>query len=361
MSVLRVASWPGYGMRHNPFMGIFLDALAAADCRVTSLETVEALVAACRGPEAPDMILLHWAERIWGEAGSGVAALAKMKRLLTAVARRQPHQRIVWMVHNLQPHRARGTQRLAWPAYSRTLARLVDGFMTLSPSTVGTVRAALPGLAGKPGIGLWHPAYPDAALSVEDRDAARSARGWGPELRVLGMCGQLSGYKGVEELIATFRKTSDADLRLLLAGRPGPAAFGATLATAAAGDTRIVIEPGDLSASEFRSALGACDVIVAPMRQYLHSGSIVHALSAGRPVLTPRTPFAADLGDLFGAQWLRLYEGSLSAETLVTAARAPATPESPDLTPLDPARIGAKAAAFCRDLVVGQGSFATLR
>jgi hypothetical protein len=74
--------------------------------------------------------------------------------------------------------------------------------------------------------------------------------------------------------------------------------------------------------------------VVAPFRRYLHSGSIVHALSAGRPVLTPATPFASSLaGELGRPDWLQTYEGGLTPATLA-AASAPGTPL--DLSPLAP-------------------------
>ena len=54
--------------------------------------------------------------------------------------------------------------------------------------------------------------------------------------------------------------------------------------------------------------------MVAPFRRYLHSGSIVHALSAGRPVLTPATPFALSLAAELGRpDWLQTYAGPLDA------------------------------------------------
>lgn len=345
---LRVASWPGYTARHNPFVHLFLNGLADAGCTVSDLDSVEAIEAICASGQA-DVILLHWAERVYGESKRGPEALAKMWRLVRALKRRPAHMRVVWLVHNLMPHDARPMQRLAWPFYTRGLARQIDGFMTLSPATLAQVRATMPGLAGKPALGLHHPLYPGAALSADERARARAERGWGEKIRVMGYCGVLRPYKGVEDLVAAFRAQPGQDLRLLIAGRPFKADYAAALKRQIGDDTRILPWFGNLSPEEFRTALGICDTVVAPLRDYLHSGSITHALSAGRPVLTPQTPFAAALRDLAGPGWLRLYQGPLTPD-LLSGGLDPAPAAGPDLAALDPGLVGRQAADFLRGL-----------
>lgn len=345
MKRLRVASWPGHGATHNPFIHVFLKGLEDAGCDVVSLETVEA----CAG-QAPDILLLHWAERIFGESRSRWQALTKIRSLLKSLAARPAETRVVWLVHNIAPHDARPLQRLVWPHYVRALARQVDGFMTLSPGTVDQVRAALSALAAKPAVGLWHPAYPDADLPPDERAAARAAFGWTDAQHVLGYCGQIRPYKGVEELLVRFRKTTRSDLRLLLAGRPGTAGFTDWLRNVAASDPRIVLRLEDLPPAGFRAALGSCNTVVAPFRDYLHSGSIVHALSAARPVLTPATPFARSLQGLLGTDWVRTYAGPLTPAVLEAQAELPAGPGGPDLSDLEAAKVGREAARFFRDL-----------
>jgi hypothetical protein len=78
---------------------------------------------------------------------------------------------------------------------------------------------------------------------------------------------------------------------------------------------------------------------------------MVYALSAGRPVLTPATPFSESYRALLGADWLRLYQGALTPDLL--AAQLPASEAGPDLAALDGIAVGAKAAAFFRKLREG--------
>ena len=244
------------------------------------------------------------------------------------------------MVHDLRPHDGRWFKRLAWPPYTRALARTADGSLTLSEGTRAAVAAAYPALAKKPMEHIWHPAYRGETVTPEARVAARVHLGWGDAERVYGYCGQIRPYKGVEDLIAAFTGLADPAARLLIAGRPRDEGLAAALEDLAKGDSRIRLRLEDLTPEGFRACLGACDVVVAPFRHYLHSGSIVHALSAARPVLTPATPFATSLAAEIGRpDWLQTYDGPLAA------AQSPATPRA---LALGAGPGGAAAPSLCR-------------
>lgn len=343
---LRVASWPGLNERHNAFIRIFLTSLQTVGCTVESCETVEDVEYAVS--QAPDILLLHWAERVFRESKTRWHALSKMRRLVKATRTNKP-TKVIWLVHNVVPHDARRFQKMVWGGYIRALARGVDGIMTLSPGTVQVVRTAIPLLAAKPAKALWHPRYADAEISPEARKRVRENFGFGPEHSVFGYCGQIRPYKGIEELTTAFLRTPGNDLRLLLAGRPSRCALSDWLREKSAADPRIVLRLNDLSDGDFTHALGVCDTFVAPFRSYLHSGSIVHALSAARPVLTPDTPFARDYRNLVGADWVQLYRGTLTSEHLSRAV-LPAS-QRPDLSSLSEEGTGQQAAEFFRSLL----------
>jgi beta-1,4-mannosyltransferase len=355
--MLRVGSWPGYGADHNAFIRIFLDALAAAGCAITSLDTVEDI-----GRQRDlDVILLHWAERVFWESPDRLTLLRKSWRLPGLLDRRAPGTRVVWLVHNLEPHDMRPLQRLVWGPYTRRLARRVDAILTLSPGTLAPVRATFAALVGKPAIFAWHPAYPDVASDGIVRAARRQTHGWIGSERVLGYCGQIRHYKGVDQLAEAFLAAGDPNLRLLIAGKPYRAdALVAQLEAAAARDPRIRLDLRDLPDAAFRDAIGCCDVIVAPFRQYLHSGSLIYALSADRPVLTPATPFAESLRDALGPGWVRTYAGALTAEVLKAGALPPPAGRPP-MEAFAPEVVGARIAAWMRGLCASPTTIAASR
>ena len=346
---LRVGSWPGYGFTHNEIVRVLLEALEREGCAITSLEQIEDL-----GHHGLDIILLHWAERVFWGAPNRRTLFLRMARMIWLLAQRSPDTRVVWLVHNLRPHDARPLQRLVWGSYIAALARQVDAVLTLSPGTIEAVQKAIPGLARKPASHVWHPAYPCAVFPASCRKSSRLARGWSSDERVIGYCGQVRAYKGIDVLVEAFRRTRDPALRLLVAGRPLGPGVADRLEQAARSDPRIRLELGDLDTPAFREALGVSDIIAAPFRDYLHSGSLVHALSAARPVLTPSTPFSQSLRDTLGGQWVRTYDGKLDPALLEAEALAPLPIDAPDLTALAPQAAGRQAARFFRDILASR-------
>jgi beta-1,4-mannosyltransferase len=345
---LRVGSWPGYGYTSNRFVPNFLDALAGANCRIVSVDDIDRL----RQPEIAgslDVLILHWPEMAFWKAATTGRAIAQALRVLALLAALPTRTRVVWIVHNLEPHDAGRKIRALWRVYTRLLSLRVSGVLTLSPGTLPLVQQAFPGLRGKPAAHVWHPAYGDVLLPRAEIRQQRLARGFEDHHRVIGYCGMIRPYKGLEQLVTAFRSNPRADIRLLVAGVAGHA-MQQDLRQRAGEDARIRFEFGKLSDDAFATALACCDVVAAPFRKYLHSGSIIHALAAGRAVLTPRTAYAQSLQDHLGPSWIRLYDGDpgpdlFSDDRLITAASG-----LPDLADFQADRVGPAVAAFLRHL-----------
>ena len=97
--------------------------------------------------------------------------------------------------------------------------------------------------------------------------------------------------------------------------------------------------------------LAAADVIVLPFLRSLHSGSMIHAISEGRPVVTPDLPFAEALGREVGPGWINTYSGDLTFE-LMADCPIPASP--PDLRALAPAVVADQTLRFYEDLIAAK-------
>ncbi|WP_157046529.1 glycosyltransferase [Roseovarius sp. 217] len=342
---LRIGSWPGFGDHNNKFMELFLGGLRDADCEIISIETVNDIPTS-----GLDVLILHWAEKLFWEARDRWDILARILTLINRLKQIRPKTKVVWLVHNLQPHEPRKFKNLIWPFYIRTLARNIDAALTLSPGTVPVVREHLGALKHKPVAWAWHPAYPRLCQGTHNAGAARSARGWETEHYVFGYCGQIRPYKGVDDLINVFLRSENPSWRLLIAGRASSSEFEDILEDKAVADPRIRLEFGDMSEVEYEMAILCCDTIVAPFRKYLHSGSLVHAMSVGRQVLTPRTPFSNALAKQVGRDWVALYDGPLSVDALQEAEQGRNESDNADLSEFDPKRVGEQIVAFFQSL-----------
>ncbi len=339
---LRVGSWPGRESRYNAFIVNFLDGLQAAGLEVVSLPDPAAFAEA-----DVDILILHWLERLFWTAHSDLDLFHRVARFLRALRGLPEQTRIVWLVHNLAPHERRPLHQWMWRRLLPVVARRTDAVLTLSPGTVDQVRGAIPELSGCPALGCRHPAYKVSS----DAPAGEIRRSLGvPEgVRVIGYVGNLRPYKGLDGIVQVFSQLQDPDLRLLLAG-DAAAGDSEALRAMAAGDSRIMIEARRLDTAEYDARLKASDLIVAPFRNYLHSGSMIHALCAGRPLLTPDTPFARDLAGAVGQGWVTTYDSPLTVETLRTTLDQVPQGGAPDLAAFQPDCVGREVAAFLREV-----------
>jgi beta-1,4-mannosyltransferase len=315
---LCVGSWPGPRFQDNPLIAALCASLGEAGAEVVDIHDPTAATAA-----RLDVLQIHWPEQIFWQGLGPCATVRKAWSTVWALARLKARgTRIVWMVHNLAPHDPSRWQRLLWRPYRAAIARLTDAFLTLSPSTVEVVRDAMPALNRKPGFFVWHPSYAGAVRSETERANARAALDFAPSTRVLACLGHVRPYKGVEELLEVFCNTA-GDMGLVVAGAADDQAFVRKIAVIAEGDPRIRLILRSLPGAEFGALMAAADEIIAPFTDYLHSGSIVHALSARKPVCTPDKPFARDLASGFGNGWIRLYQPPLTATVLLSAMIPP--------------------------------------
>jgi beta-1,4-mannosyltransferase len=343
---LVVGSWPGEEFRDNPYIARFCESLRSAGIRVESVaQPWDALNTKL------DILHIHWPEQVlWGHGKA--AGLARASAVLAALALlRARGVRLVWCVHNLEPHDPGRARKLAWRYYAASIAQLVHGYVTLSPSTLALARARFAALARKPASSIWHAPYRIGSVPADAQLRARQGVLEGETLLVF--VGAIRRYKGVVELVRCFAGMASPTLRLLVAGELGDPALGDTLTQLAARDPRLHLAFGRLSDQELLATVCGADAVVLPFERTLHSGSLIYALSCGKPVITPRTAYASDLAALLGSEWVRTYEPPLTPELLARLCHPAAG--APDLTPLSTTASGAKIRDFYRSLLPARG------
>lgn len=132
-----------------------------------------------------------------------------------------------------------------------------------------------------------HPSYDGYyadSISMED---ARKRLDIGSGKRVFLFLGYIKPYKGVEELIEAFSAMPSPDIILLIAGKPLDEALSEKIKALAATDSRIRTEMRYIADDEVQVFMRAADVVVFPFRNTQTSGSIMLALTYGKPVIAP--------------------------------------------------------------------------
>lgn len=203
---------------------------------------------------------------------------------------------VVWTIHNLlaheSPDRKAELQALRW------LARSCSRIVVHGPHALERVQATYRlDLSRKASI-VPHPNYDGCyPLRVDHLANLRARIDPDGGHTVILFFGAIRPYKGVHRLLQAFRATPGGRLRLVIAGNPSTPAFGQELVALAASDPRIVLMLGYVPADQVAALFTVADVVALPLEASLTSGSVVLALTQGRPLLLPEEDRALDVVD----------------------------------------------------------------
>lgn len=217
---------------------------------------------------------------------------------------------LVWTAHNVLP---------LFPLFAddmtarRALVRTSDLVLAHSESALNSL--AEMGMAPRRSAVIPHgpfaPDKPVASLRVPGSDQ-------GP-CRFL-FIGRVEEYKGVDDLLSAFDSMpNNVASYLTVAGQcPDSRLQARVLEYSGMLNASIIVGPDRLSEARMTELIAAADVVVLPFRRITTSGSVMLALSHGRPVIVPDVPTLADLPD---AAVVR-YDGSISGLTSVMTQMA---------------------------------------
>lgn len=279
-----------------------------------------------------DVFHLHWPEvRLRGTTplrslGRGVLFLLLLLRI------RAQGLAVVRTLHNVAPHEP--------PTVPQALLLgLCDRWTTLTIRLSDHVTAPI----GLRSVRIPHGHYRDWFRSF---DVPEPVPG-----RLLHF-GLVRRYKGVESLLAAFTGLADPSWSLRVVGKQIDPAVGDAIARAVGPDPRVSAADGYVDDAQLAAEIGESELVVLPAAGTGNSGSLLLALSLGRPVLVPRTPSTEALGAEVGDGWVRTYDGTLTAPVLAAALAqlrsAPPT-GSPDLDAREWSSIGVEHALAYRD------------
>jgi beta-1,4-mannosyltransferase len=334
---VRILARPGDNAQ-NPYVRLLYGSLQSDDA--VTLEGFRPWSALrCR---RPDVFLVQWPETVFDH--SLVAGLlVGWGVLLSAAILRWRGCRVVWIAHNLQSHERRFP--VAEDRFWLRFCRVVDATVALSHAGLAAAVERHPALAGKPGIVAPHGHYRGVYPDTLDREEARRRLGIPSRSRVALFLGRILSYKNVPALVAAFREGAAENDILLVVGRPREAHLAREIIDAAGGDPRIRTHFGFVPEEDLQTWFRAADLCVLPFREILNSGSAILSLSFDLPVMVPARGAMAELRDQTGPDWVKTYEGPLTADVLRQAlawSDRPHPRQTADLRKLDWSAIGAE-------------------
>ncbi len=192
--------------------------------------------------------------------------------------------RIMWTMHNIRSH-DRPPSRLE-RLVQQVFARMCDWIRVFSESSSKRAAEYLKIDPGKFKVvpeGSYVGYYPDFCSMQEARDKLKIGLG---EF-VLVYFGAIRPYKGIEELIETFKRMPHEKWRLIIAGPPRSKQYADEIESRAKADTRIATFMDLIPKDEVQYFFKACDVVVFPFREIENSGSVILAMGFAKPVVAP--------------------------------------------------------------------------
>lgn len=323
-----VLAWPAFENKTgNPYTRLLYRAVEEGGVRVHEFSPRAAL----RGGH--DLWHVHWPDDFLSYSSPVRATGYVAAELALMALARQRGTRLVWTIHDLGPHESPHPwlERLFWPLF----LPMVDGYVTLSHHAREAACRQFPRLNDVPGAvvphGHYRPAYPDPVPKPE----ARRQLHLPPDVPLAVYVGRIRPYKNVERLIHVFQHVDDARAQLMVAGNPSRSALRKHIEAAAEGDENIRLDLRFIPDEEVPTLLGAADLVVLPYQDILHSGSALLSLSFNRPVLVPDAGAMRELQASVGAEWVRTYDGPLTADVLGLALREARAADRSSRAPLD--------------------------
>ena len=215
-------------------------------------------------------------------------ALARAVRVLASLAwLRLRGVTVIWTAHDLEDH-DRERPGLEY-AFTWALARTVSGILAHGENASRLIarrfrlpRARRPRCMPLPGADAK-----DAPSRAEARK--RLLPRAGADDLVFLFLGSVKEYRGIHDLVDAFARIARPGLHLVVRGVAKDAAVVDFLERAAARQPGIDVALGFVPEHEIADWMAAADVVTAPYRRILTSGSVALAASHARAVVAPRT------------------------------------------------------------------------
>lgn len=270
----------------NPYQKSLLDGLCSHG--VDASARIDSDMALCKIAfySDADILHLHWMYPKLVVRSLPIALLRFLFMHFNLLIWRLRGKKIVYTIHELINHE----QRRVWldTLNSKWISRAAARCIVHGPSAVPLVVDAL-GIPEHKISVIMHASYKHVLAATQLPDLSKARR----QLLFFGL---IRDYKGVPGLIKAFR-ACDLEADLLICGKPYDETVRHDVMQAANGATAVTLDLRFIPDDALQAAFDACHIIALPFTDVFTSGSIVMAISAGRPVVAPRIGLVGDYVD----------------------------------------------------------------
>ncbi len=224
--------------------------------------------------------------------------------------------KVIWTFHNKEPHNQKDSdsaqKNMIW------LSNISDAIIIHSKSSIELI----PGKKRNQKKAFFIPQIeytynPD----IKDTERIRNEYGISPDSFVFLCFGMIKRYKRIEACINAFKDLRLENSKLVIAGMPIDKEYADSLISLADGDRDIILDFRYIYKPLLTALISVSDVVIIPYNTEtcINSGVMIHAFSAGKPVIMPEMCSSIDY---MNSPYLFIYENDGIKEEMYEAYRS---------------------------------------
>ncbi len=298
---MKVSAFPAFKRKQNPYQILLYTPMQQNNNVAVQEFTSKKILL-----NKYDIIHVHWPESNKLRRSILTAVLYIISFNLLLKIAKWKGAKIVWTVHNVEPHEKK--LPLLQTIHFYFFTRLVDTLIFMNGDTMQSLYQKYPSLKTKPfkviPHGHYKNWYPNTVTKIESRKFFNLA----VTNNVFLMLGQLRPYKGVESLIEIFKNITNPSYKLIIAGKISKeeSDYKSKLTKLINNDSKILFFPEFISDEQLQYYFNAADVVLLPYTNAENSGVLLLALSFNKTIAMPYFKFVAELEEKY-KDWIITY------------------------------------------------------
>ncbi len=299
---MKISAFPAFKRKQNPYQILLYSPMQQKN-NVTVQEFTSKNILLNKY----DIIHIHWPESNKLRKTSIIAIAYIISFNLLLKIAKWKGSKVVWTVHNVQPHEKK--LPLLQTIHFYFFTRLVDALIFMNRDTTQNLYEKYPSLKTKPfeiiPHGHYKNWYPNTITKIQARQFFKLA----VTDKVFLLLGQLRPYKGVESLIEIFKNITDPSYKLIIAGKISKeeSEYKDKLVKLINNNPKILFFPEFISDEQLQYYFNAADVVLLPYSNVSNSGVLLLALSFNTTIAMPYFKFVAELEKKY-ENWIITYK-----------------------------------------------------
>lgn len=239
-----------------------------------------------------DILHIHWTHPFVTENSKIVSIIKSASFACELILLKLLGVKIVWTVHNITGHDSKF--KFLESSFNRFLAKISNRLIVHCPSSKKEIEKLY---GDVPVVVIPHGNYIGQYKNIITSSQAREKLDISEEDIIFLYFGQIRSYKGIPELIYTFKKLRCQRSKMLIVGKPVDDKIVGDILDSCNGDDSVKTILKFIPDDDIQIYMNAADVVILPYKNILTSGTVILSMSFGKTIIAPKIRCIADTLD----------------------------------------------------------------